>query len=106
MRNILSEDIIIKSSKGPHISVLIDSLINTSCEDVNTFNGSIVNSMQVCLKANKNGKIAMSTLWRNFHVLRLSPKTRAMWHSCVVTLNLPREVLDVSDVTLQIVLKR
>ena len=102
----LSEDIVVKSSKGPLISVLIDALIQSSCEAVNVFNGNIVQSVQVCLKANKKGKIAMSTLWRNFHVLRLSSKTRAMWHACIQALNLPHEVLEVSEVTLQVVLKR
>ena len=51
-------------------------------------------------------KIALSQVWRNFHVHRLSPTITSGWQSCLDTLQVSQAASDVSDLTLQLVLKR
>ena len=71
-----TEELVMKSSKGPKISLLTDEfLAHINSAEVVCFCDSIVKQLQLCLETNKNGKIAMSSIWRRFHLLRLSTAT-------------------------------
>ncbi len=100
-------ELLLKSSKGPQVALLVDAFLgNMAAEEVNNFTDSTVRHIQSCLKANKAGKIPISKVWRNFHLLRLSSAIKVMWKSCTALLKLPEEVEKVSEVTLQLVLRR
>jgi hypothetical protein len=102
------EELVVKSSKGPQILVLVDALlarISTSSESV-SFVESISGQLQSCLSPNKRGQVVLSKLWRKFHLLRLATSTRKMWQSCIKALHLPDDVMAISDTCLQLVLKR
>lgn len=101
------EELIVKSSKGPSVAALVQAfLANMTAVEVIKFNDDILKQLQSCLSANKKGRIIVSKLWRNFHVLRLSASTKTMWQSCTDIFCLPDDVAAVSDMTLQLLLKR
>ena len=102
-----TEELVMKSSKGPMISLLTDEfLAHINSAEVVCFCDSIVKQLQLCLETNKNGKIAMSSIWRRFHLLRLSTATRKQWQSCVHALHVSKDILTVCEMALQLVLKR
>jgi len=101
------EDLLRKSSKGPQVAVFVDGLIeNMAAAEVGRFTEHIVRQMKSCLRANKAGKITLSKVWRNFHLLRLSPAMKSMWQPCIKLLQLSEDVMAVSEMTMQLVLKR
>ena len=53
-------------------------------------------------------RIRLSEIRRNFHVARLSPAITSTWQSCLLSLqdDLPPKASDISDIALQVVLKR
>ena len=98
---------IVKFSKGPQIAMLVEAIMaNMSAGEVATFSTETIKQIQSWLKPNKAGKVVVSRLWRNFHLFRLSPLTRSMWQACTSSLHLSEDVLKLSDMTLQLVLKR
>lgn len=107
LSQIEEEELVRKSSKGPQIAVLVEAIMaNMSAGEVATFSTETIKQIQSWLKPNKAGKVVVSRLWRNFHLFRLSPSTRSMWQACTSSLHLSEDVLKLSDMTLQLVLKR
>lgn len=101
------EELVVKSSKGPLIVLVVDALLaNSTAVEFKKFNDSIVKKMQSCLSANRKREISLTKLWKKFHDLGLSASTRSMWISCIEILHLPEEVSAVSDIILQLLLKR
>ncbi len=87
------EELVVKSSKGPLIVLVVDALLaNSTAVEFKKFNDSIVKKMQSCLSANRKREISLTKLWKKFHDLRLSASTRSMWLSCIEILHLPEEV--------------
>lgn len=107
LSELLEEELVVKSCKGPQVAVLVEAFMaNMTAAEVDTFSQNIFKQFQSCLKANKAGKIVLSKLWRNFHLLRLSMSTKSMWQACTAVFHLSDDVLAVSDMTLQLVLRR
>ena len=98
------DDAIIKSStKGPAILELLDCLLEGCIESKEL--EKLKEIMIQCVLGRKN---KISEIWRNFHVARLSPAITSAWQFCLTSLqdNLPPKTSDISDITLQVVLKR
>ena len=49
-------------------------------------------------------RIALTQVWRNFHVHTLSPTIKATWNACISALHLSPDVSKVGELTLQLIL--
>ncbi len=59
------------SSKGLLVTALVNALEeNITSAEVARFNDSIVQEIQLILKPNKNGKVGLAKVWRNFHLFK------------------------------------
>jgi hypothetical protein len=95
------------STKGPLVIALTEALqANITSSEILQFNDSVVQTIQTSLRPNKNGRVGLAKLWRSFHVLRLSASTNKMWECCIKSCHLPDNIAAVSELTLQVILKR
>ena len=102
-----TEELVTKSSKGAMISSLTDAFLShINSAEVVSFCDNIVIQLQSCLQVNRKGKVSLTKLWRNFHLLRLSATTQNQWQSCVRIFGMSKDILTISETTLQLVLKR
>ena len=107
LHRIREEKLIVNATKGPQVIAITEALLRgLKSAEVSNFNSSMVEQIQACLKANKNGRVVLSKMWRGFHLLRLSTATLSLWENCIRICHLAEDVVSASGMTLQIVLKR
>ncbi len=104
LETILKEKLVVDSSLSQQVCSIVNKcLTDFKSENVDKFNSMIEREIWKCFNCT-SGTIPLSRVWRNFHVLRLSDSVRSTWDSCLV--ELPHDVRTVSDLTLQLILRR
>ncbi len=85
------DDIVNTSCQGSAILQLLETIQNKIEQDEWKLLGKELLQMVITCVSGPSGmeKIALSQVWRNFHVCRLSPVIRARWNSCVGMLHIP-----------------
>lgn len=108
LENILKEELVISCSLSRQICSMVNNfLTGFQCREVDAFSTVVEKQIQKCFNTGTGGgSIPMSRVWRNFHILRLSDSVKSAWETCIAVLQLPSDVLAVSDLTLQLILKR
>ena len=95
------------SSRSYAVLELLEGLQgNTEGKECKELSEKLSKTMLECVSGPCGKKIALSQVWRNFHIHRLSPSIRSAWQSCIGTLQVSQDAFNVSDLTLQLVLKR
>ena len=102
------EEAIVKTaSRSSAILELLEGLHgNTEGKECKELSEKLSKTMLECVSGTCGKKIALSQVWRNFHIHRLSPSLRFAWQSCIHTLQLSQDAFNVTDPTLQLILKR
>ena len=107
LRDLSKEELVIRSSTGHQSILLSEALLSSiTAKEVVAFSNTVDEKLKSCLKSSSKNKISFSKVWRNFHVLRLSTNLKMKWEACVNSLNLTDDIVHVSDIVLQLILKR
>ena len=109
MSIIIQDDEIVKSSsRGPTILELLETVQNNIERKECKLLGEELPKMILRCVSDPCGKkrTPLSQVWRNFHVHRISPTIKARWNSCISALHLSSDASKVSELTLQLILKR
>jgi hypothetical protein len=103
LNGILEEGLVNKASMGASICTVVNKcLLQIGSREMKQFGSVIMREIQQCFP--DKGKIKLSTVWRKFHILRLSPSIMSVWKLCVP----PAEpnTTQVSNIVLQVIIKR
>ena len=101
LTNILQEDLVTLSSKGDAICAVCKKCLEKT-SDMNTFTEIVSSSIKQCYGT--SGRVSLSSVWRRFHVVRLSSDVKSAWKKCMLAI--VKESNAVTDITLQLVLRR
>lgn len=100
LKDILGEELITRSSMGESVCAITTKCIEEiKSKEMEHFSSVLLHEIMQCFSTSKKGTLRLSTVWRKFHVMRLSPTIGSTWRSLMC---LP----SASDVTLQVIMKR
>ena len=103
------EDIIKNSSLGELLVSIIDQLLKLDLVQFAQYLANEIKSILTkSLKPSKKNTVILSSVWRNFHCLRLSTNIKCQWMIHFRALHLSEELplAKLSDMVLQVILTR
>ena len=108
LESMKEEDIIKNASLGQPLLLIIDQLLKCNLKKLSKYFSDQIESVLSRSLGISTSKKYMSSVWRNFHCLRLSAEMKVQWTTHFNELKLSEELplAKLSDMLLQIILNR
>lgn len=102
------DEIVRTSSRGSGVLELLEAMQSkVEEEEWKLLGEELLNMVLRCVSGPcERKRVALSQVWRNFHLSRLSSVIRARWNSCISMLYVSPNASKESELTLQLIFKR